>query len=131
MAELTTADVELLEGRNFAHLTTLMPDGSPHSTPLWVDAAGGFVLVNTAFGRVKDGNVRRDPRVTVSVHEQENPYRWVSVQGKVVEMVEGDEAEQHIDLLSRKYDDEPWEYVPGQRRVMYRIRPDRVMRSGA
>lgn len=128
---LTPADEELLRGRNFAHFATLEPDGSPHSTVLWVDTANGFVLVNTAVGRRKDRNVRRDPRISVSVHGQENPYAWLLVLGTVEEMVEGDEAERHIDFLSRKYHDEAWEYVAGQRRVMYRIRPDRVIRSGA
>lgn len=130
MTALTPEDVALLRGRNFAHFVTIDPDGSPHSTPVWIDADDdGAVLVNTALGRRKDRDVRRDPRVAVSVYEQENPYRWLSVSGTVVEIVEGAEALAHIDVLSRKYSAMPWEPVPGQVRVRYRIRPDRVARS--
>lgn len=130
MTALTPEDVALLRGRNFAHFVTIDPDGSPHSTPVWIDADDdGAVLVNTALGRRKDRDVRRDPRVAVSVYEQENPYRWLSVSGTVVEIVEGAEALAHIDALSRKYSAMPWEPVPDQVRVRYRIRPDRIARS--
>ncbi len=130
MADLTDADRELLRGRNYAHFVTLRADGSPQSTPLWIDADDeGHVLVNTAIGRVKDRNVRRDPRVAVSVFAQDDPYRWISITGTVVEVVTGEEAEAHIDALSRRYDGQAWTYQPGQRRVLYRIRPDRIARS--
>jgi PPOX class probable F420-dependent enzyme len=130
MAELTDADRSLLRGRNYAHLVTLYADGTPQSTPLWVDADDhGHVLVNTAIGRVKERNVRRDPRVAVSVFAQDDPYRWLSVTGTVVELVTGEEAESHIDRLSRRYDGEAWTYQPGQRRVLLRIRPERIARS--
>lgn len=129
MAELSDADLEILHGNNFAHVATIRPDGSPHVTVTWIDAADGHVLVNSAVGRVKDRYLRRDPRVAVTVHEQTNPYRWLRVDGAVAEFVTGDVAERHIDVLNRKYNDgEPWEYVPGQQRVLYRIRPDRVLR---
>jgi PPOX class probable F420-dependent enzyme len=131
MAGLTAADLALLRGRNYAHLVTLNRDGSPHATPLWIDADDdGHLLVNTAVGRVKDRNVRRDPRVGVSIFEQDDPYRWLSVTGTVVELDTGDEAEAHIDALSRRYDGTAWSYQPGQVRVMYRIAPERVRRSG-
>ena len=128
---LDEEDLAVLRARNFAHFVTLNPDGSPHSTPLWIDAdEDGHILVNSAVGRRKDRNVRRDPRVAVSVHEQGDPYKWLSVQGTVVSIVTGEEAEAHIDFLNRKYHDSaPWEYVPGQQRVLYRIRADAVMRS--
>lgn len=129
MAELSDADLEILHGNNFAHVATIRPDGSPHVTVTWIDAADGHVLVNSAVGRVKDRYLRRDPRVAVTVHEQTNPYRWLRVDGAVAEFVTGDVAERHIDVLNRKYNDgEQWEYVPGQQRVLYRIRPDRVLR---
>ena len=128
--ELTAEDRALLRGRNYAHFVTLNPDGSPHAAPLWVDADDeGFVLVNTAVGRRKDRNVRRDPRVAVSLHEQEDPYRWLAVQGTVTELVGEPEALAHIGELARRYDDRDWEPVLGQDRVIYRIRPDRVTRS--
>jgi PPOX class probable F420-dependent enzyme len=126
-AELTDPAYELLRGKNFAHVAVNRPDGSPHVTVTWIDAAEGHVLVNTAVGRVKDRYLRRDPRITVTVHEEGDGYRWMRVDGVVVEFVTGDEADGHIDFLNRKYHDgEPWPFVPGQQRVIYRIRPDRV-----
>lgn len=129
---LEPEDLAVLRGRNFAHFVTLNADGSPHSTPLWVDADDdGHVLVNSAVGRRKDLNIRRDPRVAASVHLQDDPYKWLSVQGTVVDIETGEEAEAHIDFLNRKYmDGAPWKYVPGQQRVLYRVRADAVMRSG-
>ncbi len=130
MPELTPRDLELLRGKNYAHFVTLNPDGSPHAAPLWIDADDeGNVLVNTAVGRTKDRNVRRDPRVVVSLHEQQDPYRWLSVQGTVTGFVGEPEALEHIGTLARRYDDRDWEAVEGQERVMYRIRPDRIARS--
>ena len=132
MAELTSRDLELLRGRNYAHFVTLNPDGSPHAAPLWIDADdAGHVLVNTAVGRKKDRNVRRDARVAVSLHDQQDPYRWLSVQGTVVAFVGEPEALEHIGALARRYDDREWDPVEGQERVMYRIVPDRVVRGDA
>jgi len=126
---LTAADLQLLRGSNFGHFVTLRADGSPHSAPVWIDADGDRVLVNTAAGRVKDRNVRRDPRVAISIHDQIDPYRWISISGSVVERTtEG--ADAHIDALNRRYHDgEPWQPVPGQERVILRIEPDRIVRS--
>jgi len=127
---LTPEDLALLRGRNFAHFVTINPDGTPHVAPLWIDADDdGSILVNTAVGRKKDRNVRRDPRVAVSVHEQDDPYRWLSVNGTVASMIEGEEGLAHIGALARRYDDREWTPVDGQVRVIYRIRPDRVLRS--
>ena len=127
---LSTADLELLLGMNFGHFVTLNPDGSPHAAPVWIDADENHVLVNTAAGRVKDRNVRRDPRVAVSVHDQADPYRWISISGTVVERTT-DGADGHIDALNRRYHEgEPWKPTPGQERVILRIRPDRIARSG-
>ena len=131
MAELTDHDLALLKGRNFAHLVTLNEDGTPHVAPLWIDVDDqGHVLVNSAVGRKKDRNIRRDPRVGVSILEQDDPYTWTAINGTVVSIETGEEAEAHIDLLNQKYHDgERWEYVPGSVRVIYRIRPDRVARG--
>jgi len=131
VVELTDDDVALLRGKNFAHLATLNEDGTAQVTPLWIDADDeGHVLVNSAVGRKKDRNIRRDPRVTVSVHAQDDPYTWISINGTVVSIETGDEAEAHIDLLhQRYYDGERWEYVPGSVRVLYRIRPDHIARG--
>lgn len=129
MAELIPSDLDLLHGRNFGHFVTLNEDGTAQSTPVWVDAAEGFVLVNTAAGRKKDRNAQRDPRVALSIHDRGNPYRWLSMQGTVVERILGPQAETHIDTLARRYTGSPWTPYPGQERVLYRIRPDRVVRS--
>jgi PPOX class probable F420-dependent enzyme len=130
MEQLSAQDIALLRGKNFAHVSAIRPDGSPHVTVTWVDASDdGFVLVNSAVGRVKDRYLRRDPRVTVTVHEEGYGYRWLRVDGTVDGFVTGGEAEAHIDALNRRYHDgEAWEYSPEQVRVIYRIRPGRVLR---
>ena len=81
MATLNDDDVELLTGKNFAHVAVIRPDGTPHVSVTWIDAAEGDVLVNTAVGRVKDRYVRRDPRVSVTLHDEQDPYRWLRVDG--------------------------------------------------
>ena len=130
METLEPTDLVLLRGKQFAHVAVNRPDGSPHVTVVWIDASDdGHVLVNTAVGRAKDRYVRRDPRVSVTVHEEGNGYRWLRVEGEVVEFVAEPDALTHIDALKRRYHDgEAWEPVPGQARVIYRIRPDRVLR---
>ncbi len=130
MVELTDFDLDLLREPNFAELVTLDEDGSPQVTITWVDALDGDILVNTAEGRKKDRNMRRDPRVAVLVMEHDDAYRWMSVQGAVVDRVTGPQAEAHIDALSHKYDRVPWTPVAGQVRVIYRIRPDHIVRYG-
>ena len=125
-AELTGTDVELLTGRNFATLVTMNPDGSPQASIVWIDAADGLVLVNTAEGRVKARNLHRDPHAAVLVSR--DPYDWVSITGTVVGTAGPAEGLAHIDALSRRYDDKPWEPVEGQQRVVFRIRPDRIAR---
>jgi PPOX class probable F420-dependent enzyme len=99
---LSERQTRFFRGKNFGHLATVMPDGSPQVSPVWIDEADGLILVNSAEGRVKTENVRRDPRVAISVHDAKNPYRMVTVRGTVVEVThEG--AEDHIDALARKY----------------------------
>ena len=130
MALLTDREMALLKGKNFAHVATLNEDGSAHVAPTWIDVEddGGHVLVNSAVGRKKDRNIRRDPRAVVSVHAQDDPYTWSAISGVVVAIETGEFAEAHIDLLNQKYHDgERWEYKPGQVRVLYRIRPDRIV----
>ncbi len=114
----------LLEAPNFAHLATLMPDGSPQVSAVWVDFDGTHILVNTAEGRTKPRNVRRDPRVALSIVSQQNPYSSATIRGRVVEVThEG--ADAHIDKLARKYlgqDRYPWRR-PGEQRVIFKIEP--------
>ena len=129
MANLSGDDVELLTGKNFAHVAVIRPDGSPHVTVTWIDAADGSVLVNTAVGRVKDRYVRRDPRISVTLHDEHDPYRWLRIDGVVEEFVTGPEADAHIDALNQRYHDgERWTHNPSQERVIYRIRPERILR---
>jgi PPOX class probable F420-dependent enzyme len=111
----------------FAHLATLMPDGSPQVTPVWCDLDSNFVRVNSAKGRVKDRNMRHDKKVALSIQDPDNPYRYIAVQGQVVEITEQG-ADAHIDLLAKKYlgkDNYPFR-GPGEVRVMYKIRPLKV-----
>jgi len=115
----------------FAHLATLMPDGSPQVTPVWVDYDGTHVRVNSAKGRVKDKNMRRDKRVALSIEDPKNAYRYIAVRGQVVEITEQG-ADAHIDALAKKYlgkDRYPFR-SPGEVRVIYKIRPDKVSTSG-
>jgi PPOX class probable F420-dependent enzyme len=125
MAKLTENARKVLKGRNFGHLATVMEDGSPHASPVWVDCEDNHVLINTAVGRIKERNMRRDPRVAVSLVEHDNPYNEVHIRGRVVEMIEGDEAWGHIDALNRRYHetDRPYPRKPGMQRVMVRIEP--------
>ena len=129
MPDLSADDLELLTGEQFAHVAAIRPDGTPHVSVVWIDAADDRLLVNSAVGRVKDRYLRADPRVSVTVHDERDPYRWLRIDGVVEEFVTGQEAERHIDALNRRYHDgEPWEYTEGQQRVIYRIRPVRILR---
>ncbi len=104
-----------------------MPDGSPHVSTIWIDVDGGEVVFNTAEGRVKTENLRRDSRVAISVFDRDDPYEQVVIRGRVVDITpEG--ADEHIDALAKKYvgvDDYPWR-DPSEIRVIVRVRPDRV-----
>jgi PPOX class probable F420-dependent enzyme len=116
---------QVLEGTNYAHLATLMSDGSPHVSPVWIDFDGDHVLVNTVAGRVKERNVRRDPRVALSIRDQERVEDEVTIRGRVVEIThEG--AIPHIHTLSRKYRGKDFDLPAGQVRVLLRIEPDYV-----
>lgn len=126
-AELSEGAIRLLRGRNLAYVATVNDDGSPQLAPTWVDvdAERGLILINTADGRRKVRNIRRDPRVAISSHDPAEPVPALIVRGTVVNVTTED-ADDHIDFLSRKYDGEPWEPVPGQIRLILQIRPDRV-----
>lgn len=127
-AEVTPDDLRYLTGTNFATLVTMNEDGSPHATVVWVDAAEGHVLVNTARGRVKDRNVRANPRVALAVMNAGDGFDWISVTGTVKDIEIGERAERHIDELSWRYDGHGYSYTPGQVREILKIRPDRVIR---
>jgi PPOX class probable F420-dependent enzyme len=123
---------DLLETKKaFAHLATIMADGSPQVTPVWFDFDGTHLRINSAKGRVKDRNMRRDGRIALAIMDPENPYRYLAVRGRVEEITESG-ADAHIDALTRKYmgqDRYPYRQ-PGEIRVTYRIRPERVTTMG-
>ena len=127
-ADLNPNDLEILTGPNYATFVTMLESGLPHASIIWVDAEDGHVLVNTAKGRVKDRNVRRDPRVAVLVIREGDAYDWISVSGTVIDIEEGERAEEHIDELSHRYDGHGYSYTPGQVREILTIRPERVIR---
>ncbi|MFL6479036.1 MAG: PPOX class F420-dependent oxidoreductase [Nitrososphaera sp.] len=124
--------VKLFEGKNLAFFATLMKDGSPQVTPTWIDIDknNNTILVNTAKGRIKHRNISRDPRVAVSVVDSSNPYDMVTVRGRVIEQINGKDADDHIDKLAKKYLDQQ-KYPnrrPGEERVLLKIKPEIVAR---
>ena len=123
--------LDLFKKPAFAHLATLMRDGSPQVTPVWVDYDGKYVRVNSALGRVKDKNMRRDPRVSLAIQDSDNPYRYVEIRGKVVEITQNG-ADDHINKLSQKYLGKPlYPYrKPGEVRVTYKIEPQKISSNG-
>ena len=125
MAVIPENYLDLLEQKKaFAHLATIMPDGSPQVTPVWFDYTGGMIRVNTAKGRVKARNLREGAPVAMSILDPDNPYHYIQVRGRVKRVVEQG-ADQHIDSLAKKYlgkDKYPFGQ-PGEVRVMYEIEP--------
>ena len=122
---------DLFQKPAFGSFTTLMPDGSPQTTPVWVDFQDGKVIVNTALGRQKDKNVRRDPRVAITLMDPENPYRYLEVRGKVEEITQ-EGATQHIDKMAKKYlgkDKYPFAQ-PGEQRVLLKVTPEKFSAMG-
>lgn len=115
----------------FASLGTLMPDGQPQVTPVWFDYDGKNFIVNSARGRQKDLNIRRDPRVTLAIIDPENPYRYVEVRGRVTDITQKG-AREHIDKMAKKYlgkDTYPWS-KPDEVRVLYMVKPEKVHGMG-
>jgi PPOX class probable F420-dependent enzyme len=131
MAALPDSVREALEDTNFWHIATINPDGSPQSTPVWVKLRDGRIVVNTALGRKKPRNIDNDPRVALSWHgtDADGGYRNIAIQGRVVETITGDQAEQDIDDLALKYIGQeryPWR-KDGEQRVTYLIEPLRIL----
>jgi PPOX class probable F420-dependent enzyme len=116
---------ELLRGTNFCHVSTLRADGSIQTAPVWVDVQDGLPVVNSAEGRAWPRNLERDPRVTLTVQNMENPYEYVEIRGRVAERTH-DGADEHIDSLAKKYlgkDEYPYRQ-PGEQRVIIRVEPE-------
>jgi PPOX class probable F420-dependent enzyme len=123
--------IDLFKKPAFGNLGTLMKDGSPQVTPVWVDYDGKHVRFNSAKGRIKDKNIRRDPRISITLQDPENPYRYLEIRGKVVEITEKG-ADAHIDSLAKKYlgkDVYPYRQ-PGEVRVTYVIEPNSFSSMG-
>ena len=129
MTELSEDVREKLKQPRFWFLATNMEDGSTQVTPMWVDVDDEHVIVNTAIGRLKERNIRRDPRVTLTAAEPENPYSWIQIRGRVVEFIVGDAAFESIDSLAKKYlGEDKYPYLePGEQRVILRIEPTVVV----
>ena len=115
------------ETRAFGSLVTLMKDGSPQVTPVWFNSDGIHIMVNSARGRVKDRNMRRDPRVALVIVDPQDPYRYIQIRGKVIEItLQG--AREHIDALSKKHTGRD-RYTGGhlgEVRVIYKILPEKI-----
>jgi PPOX class probable F420-dependent enzyme len=127
MVELTPAQRKLIEEPNLAHVATLMKDGSPQVTPVWVDCDDTHILINTAEGRQKPRNLARDPRIALSIAAQSDQQMYMQVRGRVVEITrEG--AFEHISKLGRKYFGPDFAYPkrPGETRIIIRIEPEHV-----
>ena len=122
---------DIFDKKAFCHLATVGTDGRPQVTPVWCDFDGTHVRINTARGRVKDRNLKANPRVALAAQDPDNPYRYVQVRGRVSEMTEKG-ADAHIDALTKKYmgkDKYPYRQ-PGEVRVMVKITPESVQGMG-
>ena len=131
MATIPDQYKDLLQKKAFAHLATVMKDGSPQVTPIWFDYDGTHVRINSAKGRWKDKNMRNRPKVALSIPDPDNPYRYVQIRGTVTEVTESG-ADAHIDSLAKKYlgqDKYPYRQ-PGEERVIYKIAVERVNAQG-
>jgi PPOX class probable F420-dependent enzyme len=122
---------DILQKKAFANLATLMPDGTPQVTPVWFDYDGAHIIVNSAKGRQKDRNMKRNPTVALAILDPDNPYRYLEIRGRVSEITE-DGADSHIDKMAKKYlnlDRYP-NRQPGEVRVMYKIKPEHTTKMG-
>ena len=118
---------EILRKKSFAHVATLMPDGSPQVTPVWVDVEGDEIFINMAAGRMKPSNLRNDPRLAIAAVDPDNPHDAVIVRGRVSEM-QREGADERLEAMAKKHLDEDEDRfgVPGEERVNVHIEPERV-----
>jgi PPOX class probable F420-dependent enzyme len=125
--EILHKNSDLFSKRAFAQLATLMPDGSPQVSSVWVDYVDGFIWINSARGRQKECNIQRDPRVAIAIQDPDNPYRKLLIRGKVIEVTEKG-ADDHIDKLAKKYRgvEKYPNRRPGEVRVIFKIKPEHV-----
>jgi PPOX class probable F420-dependent enzyme len=132
MAAIPDQYLDLINDKKaFAHLATIMPDGSPQVTPVWFDYVGGAIRVNSARGRVKDRNMKEGAAVALSILDPDNAYRYLQIRGHIRKVTEAG-AGAHIDSLAKKYlgkDKYPFAQ-PGEVRAIYEIEPRRVSGMG-
>lgn len=113
------------ETKAYLFLATIMEDGSPQVTPVWFNVDDEHILINTNEGRTKDKNMKARPTVALVIQDPQTPYRYIQIRGKISEhMTEG--ADEHINQLSMKYDNKPWKYRDGQKRIIFKIKPIHV-----
>ena len=129
MTQIPASHRDILEKKSFAHVATVDANGVPQVTPVWVDFDGELVWINSATGRKKDRNLRARACVAISVQDPDDPYRYLGMQGEVVEITEEGGAA-HIHKLSRKYKGRDYDLPAGQTRVIYKIKPTRVWTMG-
>ena len=131
MATIPEKFLDLTTKKAFAQLATIMPDGSPHVSPVWFEYDGNYIVINSAKGRVKDRNIRRDPRVGIDVVDPDDPYRHLSMRGRVVDITENG-ADVHIDKLAKKYTgaDTYGRRKAGEIRVVYKIELEHTFSMG-
>jgi PPOX class probable F420-dependent enzyme len=125
--KLTDKVKKLIDGKNFASVATLMPDGSPQVAPVWIDRDGDTIILNTTRSRQRTRNLKRDPRVAICIYDQDNPYSNVSIRGKAVDITE-EGGEEHIDKMNLKYHGKPkYPYhTPNDPRVLIRVQATRI-----
>jgi hypothetical protein len=126
MADIPTEFKDLLDKKGFGHVATVGPDGEPHSSPVWYDFDGQRILFSQTKGRQKYKNLKRDPRVSISIHDPDDPYRYLEVRG-LAEIVDDPEFE-FIDSMAKKYlgkDEYPWRQ-PNERRVVVKVTPEHI-----
>jgi PPOX class probable F420-dependent enzyme len=128
MAALEGRAKELLDAPNYATVSTLRRDGSVHTVVVWVDTDDGNAVLNSSEGRAWPRNLERDPRVTINVYDQSNPYEYVEVRGRVADATLGEEADRNIDELAKKYmgvNEYPYRQ-PGEVRIKYVVAADNI-----
>ena len=125
--QLTEKTKKLIDGRNFASIATVMPDGSPQVTPVWIDRDGDTIIINSTRSRQRTMNLKRDSRAAVCIYDQSNPYSNISLRGRAVSISE-EGGEDHIDKMNMKYNGKPkyaW-HNPADPRVLIRIEANRI-----
>jgi PPOX class probable F420-dependent enzyme len=130
MTPIPESHRDILDKRSFAHLATVDDNGVPQVTPVWIDHEGDYILVNSQRGRKKDRNLRQSALVGLSIQDPDDPYRYLGIQGHVVDITE-EGAEAHIHKLSHKYRGRAYGPLkPGDVRVIYKIEPTRIWTMG-